>query len=110
MDLIILFVSNGRFLLHKKLTLLKIYSFRVYQHLFNFCIYITQLAGFAVQLFVARAVDLNEYLDDKLRQSKKEFIKIHIQETSPGEFALSIVHFTASIVRDRLVARFSFVN
>lgn len=38
-------------------------------------------------LLSVHATDLNEYLDEKLRQSKIEFIKIHIQETSPGKSA-----------------------
>ncbi|XP_071570772.1 uncharacterized protein [Temnothorax nylanderi] len=37
----------------------------------------------SLQLLAVHATDLNEYLDEKLRQSKIEFIKIHIQETSP---------------------------
>ncbi|EZA53744.1 hypothetical protein X777_06851 [Ooceraea biroi] len=36
------------------------------------------------QLLSVRAIDL-KYLDEKLRQSKKEFIKIHIQDASPVE-------------------------
>lgn len=53
---------------------------------------ILQLAGCAfVQLFLAHAADLNEYLDDKLRQSKIEFIKIHIQKTSPGNLLINSI-------------------
>ncbi|XP_012060244.1 PREDICTED: uncharacterized protein LOC105623461 [Atta cephalotes] len=37
----------------------------------------------SILLLSVYAIDLNEYLDEKLRQSKTEFIKIHIQETSP---------------------------
>lgn len=50
--------------------------------------YLLQLASYiSLQLLAVHATDLNEYLNEKLRQSKIEFIKIHIQETSPGEYS-----------------------
>ncbi|XP_011701154.1 PREDICTED: uncharacterized protein LOC105457910 [Wasmannia auropunctata] len=42
------------------------------------------------------ATDLNEYLNEKLRQSKIEFIKIHIQETSPVQEKSYRVHWDRS--------------
>lgn len=39
-----------------------------------------------IHLFSVHATNVNEYLYEKLRQSKIEVIKIHIQETSPGKF------------------------
>lgn len=39
-----------------------------------------------IQFFSVDATNVDEYLYEKLRQSKIEFIKIHIQETSPGKF------------------------
>lgn len=48
---------------------------------------ILQVASCAfIQFFSVHATNVNEYLYEKLRQSKIEFIKIHIQETSPGKF------------------------
>jgi len=47
---------------------------------------ILQLTNYvSLLLFSVYATDLNEYLDEKLRQSKIEFIKLHIQETSPSK-------------------------
>ncbi|XP_011871117.1 PREDICTED: uncharacterized protein LOC105563808 [Vollenhovia emeryi] len=47
----------------------------------------------SLQLLIVHATDLNEYLNEKLRQSKKEFIKIQIQETSPVQETSYRVHW-----------------
>ncbi|XP_018304275.1 uncharacterized protein [Mycetomoellerius zeteki] len=47
-------------------------------------------------LLSVHATDLNEYLDEKLRQSKIEFIKIHIQETSPVQEKSYSLHWDRS--------------
>ncbi|XP_036139692.1 uncharacterized protein LOC105829427 [Monomorium pharaonis] len=44
-------------------------------------------------LLFVHAADLNEYLNEKLRQSKIEFIKIHIQETLPVQEKSYRVHW-----------------
>ncbi|XP_020279426.1 uncharacterized protein LOC109852574 [Pseudomyrmex gracilis] len=48
-----------------------------------------------LQLVPARA-ELNEYLNEKLRQSKKELIKIHIRKTAPAEDKLYKLHWDRS--------------
>ncbi|XP_014481165.1 PREDICTED: uncharacterized protein LOC106747781 isoform X2 [Dinoponera quadriceps] len=55
------------------------------------------LAGCAfAQLFLSHAADLDAYLDEKLRQSKIEFIKIHIQKTCPVQEKSYRVHWDKS--------------
>lgn len=51
-----------------------------------------QMASCAfIQFSSIHATNLNEYLNEKLQQSKIEFIKIHIQETSPGKFVMNLI-------------------
>ncbi|KAL6427242.1 hypothetical protein ACFW04_008680 [Cataglyphis niger] len=49
-----------------------------------------------IQLFSVDATNVDEYLYEKLRQSKIEFIKIHIQETSPVQEKLYKVQWDRS--------------
>ncbi|XP_029156474.1 uncharacterized protein LOC114929196 [Nylanderia fulva] len=49
-----------------------------------------------IQFSSIHATNLNEYLNEKLRQSKIEFIKIHIQETSPVHEKLYKVQWNKS--------------
>ncbi|XP_012229079.2 uncharacterized protein fs(1)M3 [Linepithema humile] len=47
-----------------------------------------------LQLFFVHGTDLNKYLDEKLRQSRIELIKIHIQQTSPVQERSYNVHWS----------------
>ncbi|XP_029674967.1 uncharacterized protein LOC115242654 [Formica exsecta] len=49
-----------------------------------------------IQFFCVNATNVDEYLYEKLRQSKIEFIKIHIQETSPVQEKLYKVQWDRS--------------
>ncbi|KAL0109658.1 hypothetical protein PUN28_014590 [Cardiocondyla obscurior] len=50
----------------------------------------------SLQLVGGHSTDLNEYLYEKLRQSKIEFIKIHIQETAPVQEISYRIHWNKS--------------
>ncbi|XP_072753019.1 uncharacterized protein [Anoplolepis gracilipes] len=55
------------------------------------------VAGCAfIQFLFVHAINVDEYLYEKLRQSKIEFIKIHIQETSPVQEKLYKVQWDIS--------------